>query len=58
MKLPYVNLGIGNSALELELALIYKRHYFQFHKVYGHQTEQGGDLGWGDPTYKVDIVVT
>ena len=40
----------------------HKRHYFDFHKAYGPQTYQGGDLGWEDSTHKVmwhfDLVVT
>ena len=29
-----------------------KTLYLHFHKAYGPQTSQGGDLGWGDSIHK------
>ena len=37
LRWPFVNLGIGTSALEV---------------AYEPQTYQGDDLGWGNPTHK------
>ena len=61
-KRPFVKTRHWKSNWNWNWKWYYKRHYFQFREAYGHQTYQGGDLGWRDPTHKVtwhfDVVVT